>query len=449
MNIAIADILFQPKDLIGGASRRQPDNCLGRGEASSRWLRSSGAERRSASCWVRVNDVIDSSDIGSALVIGGGRWARVILSELDGVLAPDTAVTVVNPHASSLMVDWIETRTFARRVEVRADLPAAACAEGNAIAIIANRPAQHVASATETIARGYHVLVEKPLATHALGARDLVERARRSRKALVVGLPFLFAPPIKAFRAALPFAPEQTSELELDWDDPAMEQRHGEVKRPDPSVSLVMDIVPHVWSLLRAIFGMRSEIDMSFSQVAHGGASVEIALKVGTTRGTVRLSRCAPRRRRHLALRAGSSYASLDFAEEPAQARIDDCAPLALAASDDVGRALAHEYRFFLECVAAIRDARPAGPPHPADATVTLEHVDLACALDVELRRHQRDLVRHCITDGTLAGDEEGLTALQGLMAEPLIDAGLATHGGDESIVRLTGALASASCTAR
>jgi hypothetical protein len=222
-----------------------------------------------------------------------------------------------------------------------------------------------------------------------------------------------------------------------------IEQRYGETKRPSTTISIVMDVVPHIWSIIRAIFGIAAPIEMTLIGVARGGLEVDVGLTVGAARGTVRLCRHAPARKRFIGLHAGKASASLDFTTDPATARLHDGRSMTLPGRDGQGGALAREYRFLMERAVTAVSGKEA-PVHPADATSTLEHVDLACALDAKLRERQRELIRRRIEDGTLANDEDALIAVRELMTEPLIAAGLLQHGHDAAIDRLVDALAEA-----
>jgi predicted dehydrogenase len=65
---------------------------------------------------------------------------------------------------------------------------------------IATPPATHYPLAKQALEAGKHVLVEKPLATNALDAQDLVELAERSGLVLMPGHTFLYSPAVNKVR---------------------------------------------------------------------------------------------------------------------------------------------------------------------------------------------------------------------------------------------------------
>jgi predicted dehydrogenase len=391
----------------------------------------------------------DLSRLVRAVVVGSGRWAQVILRELDGVLPPDVPISVAGPNASNLIAKWNAAADTRRLYNVQSDIRDLSPAKGVSIAIVANRPARHASAAADMIERGYHVLVEKPFTADPLHARDLVTRAHRCQVALMVGLPFVFAPSIDSFRKMLPFPQDQITDIEFLWHDPILEERYGELKRPDQSVSIALDVVPHLWSILRVLVSADANLTMVLADVSCGGGEIEIEFKIGSARGTARLSRCAARRGRSILLRANGASAKLDFSEDPATVTIDGGTRIELASHDSHGSSLAKEFRFFIAQSVGSRDSTRSATSHLADATHTLEHVDLSCALDTEIRGWQRKIVRRRVLDGTLDRDQNALNAMRELMVEPLIAAGLAQFSGDEALSRSISALATAACGKR
>lgn len=385
-----------------------------------------------------------SSGLAHVVVIGGGRWARVALRELDRVVDPGAAFTVVSRSAPSLMEGWLTSSRLSRTCSLVTVPDRIPPSDGSGIAIVVNRPSQHVAAARLMVDLGYHVLIEKPVATDPFSIRELVERADRRGLVLAAGLPFLFAPVIREFKRRLPFAVGQLSGLDIVWQDPVVEQRHGETKRPDPSISVVMDGIPHAWSLLRALFGMDCPLAMTLTGISKGGTEVEVALTVASAQGTLYLSRSAPHRRRLLRLRAGEKTVLLDFTEDTAQMQICGGERIEMAGRDAGGGSLAGEYRFFVERAFSRNVAAP--PPHPADLATTLEHVDMSCALASELSSFQRDLVRRSMENGTLNSDADALAALRELLAEPFIAAQVIRYGSDDALTRAISAVAGTVC---
>lgn len=75
---------------------------------------------------------------------------------------------------------------------------------GAALCVIATDPKRHLEDALAAMDRGLDVLVEKPLATTAREAEQIVRHARSSRRKLFVGCVLRFSESLKTFRERLP-----------------------------------------------------------------------------------------------------------------------------------------------------------------------------------------------------------------------------------------------------
>jgi predicted dehydrogenase len=318
------------------------------------------------------------------VVAGGGRWARVVLRELLGVLPPRTAISVASPSAADAMRDFVAkdeaVRPHAGRIEVRRDLPGDAADAGD-VAVVVRKPAQHHEAAAALLERGYHVLVEKPFTLDPGHARALLASAERHGRVVAAGLVFLAAEYVHEFRRRLPFDPASAAALEIHWSDPAVEIRYGEVKRMSADVSIAMEVLPHAWSLLGAVFGPGTAIDLRLASAASDKRAAAVAGSAAGVPVRIELDSAAAQRRRTMTLQGASGEASLDFAGDPVVARIADGAPVSLPVLGVEGRPMARMLRGFLDYVRG-RDERAAwqrgivaGPAIPA-------HVELLCQVE-------------------------------------------------------------------
>jgi hypothetical protein len=120
--------------------------------------------------------------------------------------------------------------------------------------------------------RGWHVLVEKPLALDLRSAQALVERAMELKRHLWVGLVYLFAPYLSVLK---PYADGNKNWL-LEWHEPAEEIRWGEIKSTPHHVTLVEDIFPHAWSILRGA-GLSEPLQVQkLDMISPSSASLEL-----------------------------------------------------------------------------------------------------------------------------------------------------------------------------
>lgn len=124
----------------------------------------------------------------------GQSWAQIVQA------APGVElVAAVDPVAAS--------RERARAVlgldEVFATLAEALTAVEADAVVVVSPPATHHAVASEALAAGKHVLVEKPLATTIDEALDLVDAAERAGRTLMVSQNYRYRAPARAVQAAV------------------------------------------------------------------------------------------------------------------------------------------------------------------------------------------------------------------------------------------------------
>jgi predicted dehydrogenase len=113
--------------------------------------------------------------------------------------------------------------------------------------VVATPPGSHVAVGLEAIRAGKHVLIEKPLATTAAGARELIEAARLAGVTLMVGHTFEYNGAVWMLRELV-----QTQELgELYYLDSA----RLNLGLYQSDVNVVFDLAPHDISIANHVLG--------------------------------------------------------------------------------------------------------------------------------------------------------------------------------------------------
>src|SRR5688572_14923711 len=102
-------------------------------------------------------------------VIGGGRWARVMIDVLYDLLPPSVGVSVHSLHNANSMSTWVSARGWERRIDVSSALPQFDSARSHAV-IVVTAARDHEAAAKHALSRGVPALVEKPIALSASAA---------------------------------------------------------------------------------------------------------------------------------------------------------------------------------------------------------------------------------------------------------------------------------------
>lgn len=216
--------------------------------------------------------------MNNVLLIGGGRWGRVVAGTvLDHRLAD--RITLVTEHNLDRCRRWAEGRDGVQVVrEVPADLT------GFDAGIVATRPSRHADAATTLLRGNLPVLVEKPFAAHPGDERALLDLADRTGTPLAIDHEFLFA----SWAAELGRLLGEVKKLHIVWCEQRSATYGAEVRTTDLSVTAVRDLMPHVLSILTVLLGASDPVGISLSQRAEedgfeaefGYAGVEVTCEV-------------------------------------------------------------------------------------------------------------------------------------------------------------------------
>jgi predicted dehydrogenase len=256
--------------------------------------------------------------VPSVLVLGGGRWARVITDVLLPLVSDDTVVQMASPSGGDDLSRWLESTGRQDRI-VLVERDRALLSAGSAV-IVANAARSHFESALWGLERGVPVLVEKPLALTSADASRLHEFAKGRGALLAPALVFRFSRYLESFAKVVAHR-GPIERVELAWTDAAVELRHGEVKRYDPGVSVLEDCLPHVASVLDVAFGVAPALkDLT---VERGGACIRLELSGSGQSYGVLLERNASSRKRILRAIGRFGTTELDFTVEPSSLCFD------------------------------------------------------------------------------------------------------------------------------
>lgn len=130
-------------------------------------------------------------------VIGGGRWGRNIIRTLVGLGASGSVeVVCVVDHGLPEPAEFIR-KNFSLSCETGIDRLWASSPD---VVFIATPDATHYALASESLERGIHTFVEKPLAMSLAEANRLVDLAHRKNVVLSTGHLLVFHPALQMIR---------------------------------------------------------------------------------------------------------------------------------------------------------------------------------------------------------------------------------------------------------
>lgn len=174
-------------------------------------------------------------------VVGCGYWGPKLARNLDAL--PGVELVAVADPSSDRRAHMAEGFPRAR---VLADHRALLDLGLDAVAI-ATPVATHAALATEALAAGCHVLVEKPLAASSAEARGLVAAAAAAGRVLMVGHTFAYHPAVAYIRDRI-----AEGHLGRLYYIDAVRANLGIVQ---PDVHVVWDLAPHDLTILELLAG--------------------------------------------------------------------------------------------------------------------------------------------------------------------------------------------------
>jgi len=247
-------------------------------------------------------------------VIGGGRWSRVFIEILCGLIPPTTKLSVYTPHNAVAMSAWVSENGFDQHIQVSSDLPQLLAGKSNAV-IVVNAARDHEKAIEWAISCGASVLVEKPVTLNLSASQRLAGLAYSQNTYFAPAHVFLFASYIENF-SKLIAENKNVQCVRVKWMDPQSESRYGEAKNYDPGLTIFADWLPHVISILGTLTNCET-IKNERLQLSRGGAHLDIELMLGDIPCAIQLVRNGSCRQRLIEVTTEYKMLTLDFSNEP------------------------------------------------------------------------------------------------------------------------------------
>lgn len=358
--------------------------------------------------------MVQPSGPDQIIVIGGGRWAHVMVGVLLNIAPEGASIVVRSPRNASGMAAWLAGRKAADHVRVTEDWPQ--LVEGRSAAVIVvNAAKDHVPTIEWALEHGAAVLSEKPVALSEAALLALTALAREKQASFYAANVFLFARYVEALSQALAQA-GPAREVRIRFEDPVAEWRHGENKRFDPALPVFMDWMPHCVSILGFMLGSQQG-ECTDVAVYKGGAHVEVTLRWAGVPCSLTMIRNGETRRRVVELDTDKGPLSLDFSSEPGVLRRGGEAMVADPLWDSAERPLARMLGVFLGRVGDDMDT-------PLRARLDIGIALAACRISDQVKARYRQALTPWLAEKLTAGaaDADLQYALNELaMSEALI----------------------------
>ena len=264
--------------------------------------------------------------------------------------------------------DLVAARAVAEPFGARASADVRDAARGADAAILAAATAAHHDLALALLDAGVALLVEKPLAASAAGARDIAQAARRAGAVVQVGHILRFDPVTRALAGpgAPGFAPRR---IEAVWRSPFTGR--------STDVSVVSDMMIHALDLVLAWTGEMPRAVRASGRIVKGPHLDEVEAHLdfpGGCSAHLVASRVSEARERRISIETDGGIIVLDYAARSAER---DGKALPVAAAPDALRA---QLAAFLD---AVRGERPVAvsADEGARAVEVAEQIERAAAV--------------------------------------------------------------------
>ncbi|MBT3525240.1 MAG: Gfo/Idh/MocA family oxidoreductase [Bdellovibrionales bacterium] len=252
-------------------------------------------------------------------VIGGGRWARVIIDELMRIVPSTTTISVHTPRNIVGMSEWAAKRDY-KNITVHTEFLPFKEAERSA-AIVANAACNHEVAVRHALDAGVAVLVEKPVTLFASSTRELYELAKKKGLYFASAHVYMFARYI-SFLAKWVLEDEPITHIGIVWNDQHAEVRYGEQKTFDQSLPIYADCLPHILSVIEMLV---PELSFKFQSLRlnQGGAHLEMDISLERISCKVEMKRNSGTRQRIINVESANRSYICDFSKEPVRMSCD------------------------------------------------------------------------------------------------------------------------------
>ena len=193
----------------------------------------------------------------SIIVIGGGRWGKIMSKSLLSFAFVDRVVLISNKNYVNVNI-WYKNEIKSNpllkdKLVVSDNLNKYLNNNNYSVAIIANSPYLHYDTSKLLLENQKHVLVEKPFVKHSVYASELISLAKKNHLTLAVGHEFYFVSYLYDFKNVLVNKLQKIRSIKIIWNDVFEEYRHGEFKTQDMTVNSLIDIYPHIYTIIDII----------------------------------------------------------------------------------------------------------------------------------------------------------------------------------------------------
>ena len=246
------------------------------------------------------------------VIIGGGRWARVYIETIIKILPSDTLISIHSEKNVKGMNAWAKKLCLQNRIRISNKLPYFKKNKNNVV-IISNAAKDHARFVRWGIEKKAKILVEKPLALDFNIASQLVELAKKDNVYLASAHVFNFSESIKSLKNLLG-KDDSIKSMNIIWTDCTSEVRYGDKKTFDPSLTVLEDIFPHIFSIFNVFTKIKKwTYKPGNLKFLHGGSKVKASLLINNILCSFEIMRNSNARKRIIKIFTNRGFIQLNF----------------------------------------------------------------------------------------------------------------------------------------
>jgi len=188
------------------------------------------------------------------LIIGAGRWGKVLLSEIAKNFIHIKKIYILTGYHNSLK-KWVEKNKY-KNVFILKKFSETKKIK-SCFSLIANKNKDHFSYCYKLLNQGYNVLIEKPLVLNLEQSSKLIKLSRYKKLFLLIGLQFFYANYLYYIKDKI-IKKSIIKSINFEWFDQKNKKRNNVLKNHDLSVKYMEDVFYHAYSILYVLLGNKS-----------------------------------------------------------------------------------------------------------------------------------------------------------------------------------------------
>ena len=188
------------------------------------------------------------------LIIGAGRWGKVLLSEIAKNFINIKKIYIFTGYQDSLK-KWVKKNKY-KNVFILKKFSETKKIK-SCFSLIANKNKDHFRYCYKLLNQGYNVLIEKPFILNLEQSNKLIKLSGYKKLFLLIGLQFFYANYLYYIKDKI-IKKSIIKSINFEWFDEKNKKRNNILKKHDLSVKYIEDVFYHAYSILYILLGKNS-----------------------------------------------------------------------------------------------------------------------------------------------------------------------------------------------